>query len=198
MLLLVQIIQKEFTITALVDFLYRWIWTWQSLLPSFLQECENLMKVQIAWSSNHATRAVPTAQERSSHAELCQHFYLFSVLLSADWAVVFSCCHISCWSADACHASLYCFHIGRICSALKNDYIVLCKNNDSIVLHYDCLLPAFSVLMLLVGRQEGHSAYKKLSGGVLAWLSVWIQVEICISPSWCHCPVPLTISCSTN
>ena len=26
---------------------------------------------------------------------------------------------------------------------------------------------------LLVGRQEGHPACKKLSGGVLAWLSVW-------------------------
>jgi len=27
-------------------------------------------------------------------------------------------------------------------------------------------------LMLLVGRQEGHPACKKQSGGVLAWLSV--------------------------
>jgi len=27
---------------------------------------------------------------------------------------------------------------------------------------------AFSALMLLVGRQEGHPACKKLSGGVLA------------------------------
>ena len=30
---------------------------------------------------------------------------------------------------------------------------------------------AFSALMLLVGRQEGHLAGKKLSGGMLAWLS---------------------------
>jgi len=30
--------------------------------------------------------------------------------------------------------------------------------------------------MLLVGRQEGHPACKKLSGGVQAWLSVWIEV----------------------
>jgi len=37
-----------------------------------------------------------------------------------------------------------------------------------------CLqLLAFSALTLLVGRQEGHPAVKKLSGGVLAWLSVW-------------------------
>ena len=46
---------------------------------------------------------------------------------------------------------------------------------------------AFSALTLLVGRQEGHPACKKLSGGVLAWLSVWSEVQICIWPSWCHC-----------
>jgi len=32
---------------------------------------------------------------------------------------------------------------------------------------------AFSALTLLVGRQEGHPACKKLSGGVLAWVFVW-------------------------
>ena len=41
--------------------------------------------------------------------------------------------------------------------------------------------------MLLVGRQEGHPACKKLSGGVLAWLSAWSAVQTCIWPSWCHC-----------
>ena len=46
---------------------------------------------------------------------------------------------------------------------------------------------AFSALTLLVGRQEGHPACKKLSGGVLAWLSVWGKVQTCIWPSWCHC-----------
>ena len=35
---------------------------------------------------------------------------------------------------------------------------------------------AFSALTLLVGRQEGHPACKKTSGGVLAWLSVWSEV----------------------
>jgi len=41
--------------------------------------------------------------------------------------------------------------------------------------------------MLLVGRQEGHPVCKKLSGGVLAWLSVWSKVQSCIWPSWRHC-----------
>ena len=42
-------------------------------------------------------------------------------------------------------------------------------------------------LTMLVGSQEGHPACKKLSGGVLAWLSVWTEVQTCIWPSWCHC-----------
>ena len=46
---------------------------------------------------------------------------------------------------------------------------------------------AFSALTLLVGRQGGHPTCKKLSGEVLAWLSVWSEVQTCIWPSWCHC-----------
>ena len=42
---------------------------------------------------------------------------------------------------------------------------------------------AFSALTLLVGWQEGHPACKKLSGGVLVWLSVWSEVQTCIWPS---------------
>jgi len=42
---------------------------------------------------------------------------------------------------------------------------------------------AFSALTLLVGRQEGHPACKKQSGGVLAWLSVCSEVQTCIWPS---------------
>jgi len=42
---------------------------------------------------------------------------------------------------------------------------------------------AFSALTLLVWRQEGHPACKKLSGGMLAWLFVWSEVQTCIWPS---------------
>ena len=35
-------------------------------------------------------------------------------------------------------------------------------------------------MTLLVGRQEGHPACKKTSGGVLAWLSVWSEMQTCI------------------
>jgi len=40
-----------------------------------------------------------------------------------------------------------------------------------------------SALMLMVGQQEVQPACKKLSGGVLAWLSVWSKVQACIWPS---------------
>ena len=38
-----------------------------------------------------------------------------------------------------------------------------------------------------LGGRKGIRPVKKLSGGVLAWLSVWSEVHTCIRPSWCHC-----------
>jgi len=34
---------------------------------------------------------------------------------------------------------------------------------------------------------KGIRPVKKLSGGVLAWLSVWSEMQTCIWPNWCHC-----------
>jgi len=48
---------------------------------------------------------------------------------------------------------------------------------------------AFSALTLLAGRQEGHPACKKLSGGVLAWLSFWSEVQTHMAQLM---PLPLT------
>ena len=76
--------------------------------------------------------------------------------------------------------------------------IVTCSDNNlftlvsiRLTLFVSCLIIllfafsafAFSALTLLVGRQEGHPACKKQSGGVLAWLSVWSEVQTCIWPS---------------
>jgi len=62
-----------------------------------------------------------------------------------------------------------------------------CANFTKFLMHYFVWPNAFSALKLLVGWQEGHPACKKLSGGVLARLFVWSDVQICIWPSWCHC-----------
>ena len=48
---------------------------------------------------------------------------------------------------------------------------------------YLLILSAFSALTLLVVQQEEHLACKKLSSGVLAWLSVWNEMQACILPS---------------
>jgi len=50
-------------------------------------------------------------------------------------------------------------------------------------------------LTLLVGRQEGHPACKKLSSGVLSWLSVWSEVLTHMAQLM---PLPLTVFCASK
>ena len=54
---------------------------------------------------------------------------------------------------------------------------------------------AFSALTLLVGWQEGHLTCKKLSGGVLAWLSVLTLERGADLHMAQLMPLPLTVSC---
>jgi len=49
------------------------------------------------------------------------------------------------------------------------------------------LMFAFSALTLLVGRQEGHPACKKLSVGSGMVISLERGADLHIWPSWCHC-----------
>ena len=57
------------------------------------------------------------------------------------------------------------------------------NTSSSIFTGWMLFLRAFSALTLLVGRQEGHPACKKLSGEVLVWLYVWSEVQTCICPA---------------
>jgi len=45
---------------------------------------------------------------------------------------------------------------------------------------------------MFVEQQEGHPACKKLSGGVLAWLSVCSEVQLHMAQLM---PLPITASC---
>ena len=66
-----------------------------------------------------------------------------------------------------------------------DDFTTFVNTNNRSVYLYVMILYLFyyvKCLTLLVWRQEGHTACKKLSGGVLAWLSVWSEVT-CIWPS---------------
>ena len=38
-----------------------------------------------------------------------------------------------------------------------------------------------------LGGRKGIRPVKNSSGEVLAWLSVWSEVQTCICSSWCHC-----------
>jgi len=59
-----------------------------------------------------------------------------------------------------------------------------------------CQLHALSALTLLTGRQEGHPACKKLSGGMLAWLFCQGQgADLHMAQLM---PLPLNISCSSK
>jgi len=51
---------------------------------------------------------------------------------------------------------------------------------------FSAFLPSVLWHCWLGGRKSIRSV-KKLSGEVLAWLSVWSEMQICIWPSWCHC-----------
>ena len=48
--------------------------------------------------------------------------------------------------------------------------------------------------MLLVGRQEGHPAVKKLSGGVLAGMVICLELGADLHMTQLM-PLPLTVSC---
>jgi len=47
-----------------------------------------------------------------------------------------------------------------------------------LIVTYLMKIYSFSALTLLVGWQEGHLARENLNDEVLAWLSVWSEVQI--------------------
>jgi len=65
---------------------------------------------------------------------------------------------------------------------------VYCASHD-IPIHS---IHAFSAWTLLVERQEEHAACKKLSGEVLAWLSVWSEMQMIP-----YCPADATATPSS-
>ena len=64
--------------------------------------------------------------------------------------------------------------------------ILLNKNKLITYWYIPSLFPSVLWRCWLGGR-KGIRPVKKLSGGVLAWLSVCSEVQTCIWPSWCHC-----------
>jgi len=63
----------------------------------------------------------------------------------------------------------------RICNNTKNQQVKCISLSNK---------QCFDAIVWVAGRAP---ACKKPSGGMLAWLCVWVKVQICIWPSWCHC-----------
>jgi len=80
-----------------------------------------------------------------------------------------------------------------ICPTTGSQQVCCCRPEGQEISTDYCMASAFNALTLLFGRQEGHPVCKKLSGGVLAWLSVWSEVQTCIYAQLM--PLPLTVSC---
>jgi len=83
------------------------------------------------------------------------------------------------------------FSFTDICNA-QSIFDVLCMTGQW---NFCCIVLCaivFTALTLLFGWQEGHPAYKKLTGGVLAWLSVWGEVRMAqLITTATHCLAPV-------
>jgi len=81
----------------------------------------------------------------------------------------------------------------HIPTVMRKKYLFANNNHTCRIGTYDCYLQINTSYLLSVlwrcwlGGRKGIRPVKKLSGGVLAWLSVWSKVQTCTWPSWCHC-----------
>ena len=89
-------------------------------------------------------------------------------------------------------SSKHVWHIKVICTQGCFPYlhyaVYHCANDARVVVN--CVIAAVTPSVLWhcwLGDRKGIWPVKKLSDGVLAWLSVWSEVQTCIWPSWCHC-----------
>ena len=110
--------------------------------------CQSLFWMKLAWLKIH-----PECHSRSL---LLFYSWTNTWFLDYDFMVAF------------CHYFIVTAFSFRLTGSFWDLRIVGTSFYNSCYFYY-----AFSALTLLVGRQEGHPACKNLSGGVLAWLSVW-------------------------
>ena len=111
----------------------------------------------------------------TSPATFCTRHTLISTILAHTLHVIIrnirSCCSIQ---TERLH---------RSCHLSNNTEYHYHTTANSYTLYPACLPSVLWRCWL----QEGHLACKKLSGGLLAWLSDWSEVQTCIWPSGCQC-----------
>ena len=132
----------------------KWLsWQWLSvklmwcvMLPILLGTWHRIAVLRA--SEHSAVRFTNLEQDVSLRTEVAKNWHArFLLLYYCSCSCYYYYCH--------CHCCYY-----------------YCYSHTRLTALFQGLPNAFSALTLLVGRQEGHPACKKLSGGVLAWLSV--------------------------
>ena len=117
-----------------------------------------------------------------------------------------SCVAEKCWSTSQCEKPStdptrpvqWCAHSHRLDAYpghtnVRAVFIKFCRlinKHGKIVAEWEQSIFIYLLSVLSrcwLGGRKGIRPVKKLSGGVLAWLSVWSKVQTCICPSWCHC-----------
>ena len=116
----------------------------------------------------------------------------FNIFVKAPWSAcsnelpAFGSCSLTDWLPDPGRTpSLVCLCIWTTTfKQTDSDLDILCEgkgNNNFLIITPSVLWRCW------LGGRKGIRPVKKLSSGVLAWLSVWSEVQTCIWPSWCHC-----------
>ena len=77
------------------------------------------------------------------------------------------------------------FFLRHSVGSVRWQFFLLCVPYHLTSVFWCLFLPSVLWRCWLGGR-KGIRLVKKLSGGVLAWLSVWNEVQTCIWPIWCH------------
>ena len=119
--------------------------------------------------------------------------------LSHSWYVLnyTICCSFSvcCWLFQDVKGHINCVFLEDLYTSLDcQEWLdIQCLDQVMITTWLFCLSSAINNYYCTVlwccwlGGKKGIRPVKKLSGGMLAWLCVWVKVPICIWPSWWHC-----------
>ena len=136
--------------------------------------------------------AVRTSNMKQNKCEINASFSIYFILYHCRCVdgIVISCC--CCVYSFICLSTLKHRSISfRLCPALGLYWLqIRGLVNWNIQVGFWTDIQSFlpSVLWRCwLGGRKGIWPVKKLSGGLLAWLSVWGYVQTCIWPSWCHC-----------
>ena len=89
------------------------------------------------------------------------------------------------WECHLCRVSVNTIYGMQVTVTVNTDA------NCKLLYSINYLLTAFSSWCCWLGGRKGVRACKKLSGGVLACLSVWSKVQTCIRPSWCSSKIQI-------